>query len=84
MTSPTSRVASFAERLMPAVLKQKLAAWAESVGMLGEIRDPKVAGSLVPSAVRGLFLKRGKQGVPTPMGPGAMPAPPGGVPIQPV
>ncbi|PIX74591.1 MAG: hypothetical protein COZ38_09935, partial [Rhodocyclales bacterium CG_4_10_14_3_um_filter_68_10] len=30
-----------------------------------EIRDPRVARSLGPSALRGLVFKRGKQGVPT-------------------
>jgi len=35
--------------------------------VMGEIKDPKVLASLVPSAVRGIFLKRGKQGVPTAM-----------------
>ncbi|MCB9559659.1 MAG: ferritin-like domain-containing protein [Kofleriaceae bacterium] len=33
--------------------------------MLREIKDPRVARSLGPSGLRGLILRRGKQGVPT-------------------
>jgi hypothetical protein len=33
--------------------------------MVAEMRDPRVLGALLPSAVRGLLLHRGKQGVPT-------------------
>lgn len=58
---------SYAERLMPAAVKRRLSAWAENVAVIGEIRDTRVLASLLPSAVRGLFLRRGKQGVPTAM-----------------
>ncbi len=60
-------ITSFADKFMPPVVKQRLSQWAESVSVIGEIRDPRVLASLLPSAVRGLFLKRGKQGVPTAM-----------------
>jgi len=56
-----------AHKLMPSVVKQRLATWGENFAVLGEIKDPRVMGSLLPSAVRGLFLRRGKQGVPTSM-----------------
>jgi len=56
-----------AHKLMPSIVKQRLATWGENFAVLGEIKDPRVMGSLLPSAVRGLFLRRGKQGVPTSM-----------------
>jgi len=60
-------LSTLAHKLMPPIVQQRLAAWAESLSLIGEIRDPKVLASLLPSAVRGLFLRRGKQGVPTSM-----------------
>ncbi len=51
-------------RLPPRVQSQ-LDAWRETAEVFAHIRDPKVLLSLGPSGVRGLLLKRGKQGVPT-------------------
>jgi len=51
-------------RLPPRVQSQ-LDSWREMVEVFTHIRDPKVLRSLGPSGVRGLLLKRGKQGVPT-------------------
>ena len=56
------------ERLMsilPARVRDQLDAYAEALAVFTEIRDPRVLAALGPSGVRGLFLKRGKQGVPT-------------------
>ena len=44
---------SYAERLMPAFVKRRLAAWADNLAVIGEIRDTRVLASLLPSAVRG-------------------------------
>ncbi len=55
------------DKIMPTALKRRLDAWAENVAVVGEIRDARVFSALLPSVVRGLFLRRGKQGVPTPM-----------------
>jgi hypothetical protein len=50
---------------MPAKLQARLDPYLEALGMVGEMRDPRVLRSLLPSALRGLLLHRGKQGVPT-------------------
>ena len=51
-------------RLPPRVQSQ-LDTWRETAEVFAQIRDPRVLLSLGPSGVRGLLLKRGKQGVPT-------------------
>ncbi len=56
-----------AVRMMPDKLRQRLQGWVDAVEVVGEIRDPGVLVALLPSAVRGLILKRGKQGHPTEM-----------------
>jgi hypothetical protein len=48
-------------------LSTQIDAWGEAAGVLGQIRDPSVLASLGPAGVRGLVLRRGKQGVPTPI-----------------
>ncbi len=53
--------------MLPSRVRSQVDAWAEAVDVLREIRDPKVARALGPSGVRGLFLRRGKQGVPSKM-----------------
>ena len=60
-------LSELAERLLPTKAKLRLAAWSENVAVLSEMKDPRVVTALLPSAIRGLFLRRGKQGVPTPM-----------------
>ncbi|MFO0746405.1 MAG: ferritin-like domain-containing protein [Myxococcota bacterium] len=51
----------------PEKLRRRLDAWIENITVVGTVRDRRVLQSILPSAVRGLFLQRGKQGVPTPM-----------------
>ncbi|MEO0324474.1 MAG: ferritin-like domain-containing protein [Myxococcota bacterium] len=53
--------------LLPRRVRDSVAPYVDALGVLSEIRDPRVARSLGPAAVRGLFFQRGKQGVPTPM-----------------
>jgi hypothetical protein len=52
---------------LPPRVRNQIDAWLEAAEVMGEIKDPKVARSLGPSGVRGLLLRRGKQGVPTKM-----------------
>ncbi len=67
-------------RLLPSSIKRRVdnlrqeiedrfvhSALGETVEVFSQIRDARVLGSLLPSAVRGLVLKRGKQGVPSSM-----------------
>jgi hypothetical protein len=51
--------------MLPPRVRNALDAQTEALGVLTEIRDPRVLASLAPSGVRGLLLHRGKQGVPT-------------------
>jgi hypothetical protein len=51
--------------LLPARMRERVDPYFEALSLLLEIRDPKVLASLGPPGVRGLLLKRGKQGVPT-------------------
>ena len=51
--------------IMPAKVLERLDPVLEALQLLTEVRDPKVLRSLGPSGVRGMILKRGKQGVPT-------------------
>ncbi len=51
--------------LFPEKFRERVEPYLEAVEVLGEMRDPKVAAALGPSGVRGLLLKRGKQGVPS-------------------
>ncbi len=55
----------FLTRFLPAKMASQIDAYFEALDVLGEIRDPRVLGTLGPSALRGLVLHRGKQGVPT-------------------
>jgi hypothetical protein len=51
--------------LLPARMRDTVDPYLEALGVFLEIRDPRVLASLGPSGVRGLILKRGKQGAPT-------------------
>ncbi len=51
--------------LLPPRVASAIDAHIEALDVFREIHDPKVLASLAPSAVRGLLLHRGKQGVPT-------------------
>jgi hypothetical protein len=53
--------------LLPARMRSQLDAYLEALDVFLHARDPHVLRALGPSAVRGLLLHRGKQGVPTPM-----------------
>lgn len=56
-----------AEKFVPKKVIDSLDSYVEHMSVLGQIRDPKVMLSLLPAAVRGLLLKRGKQGAPSRM-----------------
>jgi len=60
-------LSDLALKLVPAKLARRLESWVDAVEVVGQIRDPRVLLSLAPSAIRGLILKRGKQGRPTEM-----------------
>jgi hypothetical protein len=51
--------------ILPAKVKGQLEQYEEAIGIFSEIRDPRVLASLGPSGIKGMVLKRGKQGVPT-------------------
>jgi hypothetical protein len=53
--------------LMPEPVVRRLSHWRDALEIVGEIRDPGVLASLVPSSLRGLILRRGRQGTPTAM-----------------
>ena len=50
---------------LPLKVRNQVDSYMESLSLAREIKDPKVLRALGPSGVRGLVLKRGKQGVPT-------------------
>ena len=52
-------------RFLPAALRDRADGYIEALSVFFEIRDPRVLRALGPSGLRGLLLKRGKQGVPT-------------------
>jgi len=53
--------------ILPPRVRSNLEPYLEALGIMKEMKDPKVLGSLGPAGVRGLFLQRGKQGVPVQM-----------------
>jgi hypothetical protein len=53
--------------LLPAKMRDRVDSYLEMLDIFMEIHDPRVMRALGPSGVRGLVLKRGKQGVPTKM-----------------
>ncbi len=53
--------------VVPPRVRSQLDAYAQALRLVREIDNPAVLRSMGPSAVRGLFLHRGTQGVPTPM-----------------
>ncbi len=52
-------------KILPMRVRNQLDAYGEMLGLMREIKDPRVLKALGPSGLRGLLLKRGKQGVPT-------------------
>jgi hypothetical protein len=51
--------------LLPQKMQSQVGPYLEALEIFLEIRDPRVLKALGPAGVRGLLLKRGKQGVPT-------------------
>ena len=51
----------------PSPLHDRLDRCRETLDVVRGMRDPRVRRALLPSGVRGLLLRRGKQGTPTPM-----------------
>jgi len=51
--------------ILPLRVRNQLDAYGEMLGLMREIKDPRVLKALGPSGLRGLLLKRGKQGEPT-------------------
>jgi len=51
--------------MLPQRVRNRVEPFLETLEIVTEMRDPRVLAALGPSAVRGLVLKRGKQGVPT-------------------
>jgi hypothetical protein len=51
--------------IVPLRVRNQLDQYAEMISLVREIKDPRVLAALGPSGIRGLVLKRGKQGVPT-------------------
>jgi hypothetical protein len=49
-------------RVLPKRVQDAVDAWGEGARVFALARDPKVLGSLAPSALRGLVMKRGKAG----------------------
>jgi hypothetical protein len=52
-------------KILPEKVKGQLEQYEEALDIFAEIRDPRVLRSLGPSGIKGMLLKRGKQGVPT-------------------
>ena len=50
---------------LPLRVQNTLDTYHEMLGLVREVRDPRVLRSLGPSGIRGMLLKRGKQGQPT-------------------
>lgn len=46
---------------IPTQAKNRVTATLENIALMTQIKNPKVAASMAPSAVRGLFLKQGKR-----------------------
>jgi hypothetical protein len=51
--------------ILPLKVRERLDPYFEAINTMAEVRDPRVLRSLGPAGVRGMLLKRGKQGVPT-------------------
>ncbi len=53
--------------ILPSQVRRKIEPYTEAIGVLTEVRNPRVLASLAPAGVRGMILQRGKQGGPTKM-----------------
>ncbi len=47
---------------VPSHARSRVEATLENVSLMMQVKSPKVAASMAPSAIRGLFLRQGKQG----------------------
>jgi hypothetical protein len=54
-------------RFLPTKMKSQVDAYFEALEVLTAVKDPKVLGALGPAGIRGLVLRRGRQGKPTDM-----------------
>ena len=54
-------------RFLPRKMQNTVDAYFEALDLLAEVQDPRVLSALAPSGLRGLLLRRGKQGAPTKM-----------------
>lgn len=52
---------------LPHAVNERLDPWLETAEIFSEMRNPRVMGSMAPSAVRGLILKSGKRHIRTDM-----------------
>jgi hypothetical protein len=52
-------------KLLPNKMRSQVDSYFEALSVFREIRDPKVLRALGPSGIRGMLLRRGKQGEPT-------------------
>jgi len=50
---------------LPQRVQDQVDMYLETLEVVSEMKDPRVRAALLPSGVRGLLLRRGKQGVPT-------------------
>jgi hypothetical protein len=50
---------------LPRRVQDQVDMYLETLEVVSEMKDPRVRAALLPSGVRGLLLRRGKQGVPT-------------------
>ena len=51
--------------ILPGSVRRQLDAWGDATATLMAVDNPKVTRNMLPSAVRGLLLQRGRQGEPT-------------------
>jgi hypothetical protein len=54
-------------RILPRPVREAVDTYADTLEVLSEMKDPRILASLGPAGLRGLVLRRGKQGVPTKM-----------------
>jgi len=54
-------------KFLPPKMQSRVDAYFEALEVLTAVKDPKVMSALGPSGIRGLFLRRGRQGKPTDM-----------------
>lgn len=52
-------------RFLPMKMQSQIDAYFEALEVMTSVKDPKVLGALGPSGIRGLVLRRGRQGRPT-------------------